>query len=283
MHRRNAWRCATHIFVGGAKYAFLLFIAVVSVIPILWVFFSSFKTNLEVLNSAFGLPRNPTLANYRFVVKISPILRFFVNSVLVGSLGTLSNVLILAMAAYACARFQFKAKRPILVLYSLSLFLPASSLLFPLYLTINRLGLYDTPWGLILVYAGLGLPTSLYILQSCFLSIPREIEEAAYLDGAGYMRTFSTVMLPISKSGLGTAAVLQFLLCWNEFQFALVLTTGMRSRTLPLALLYFTSLFSSNYGALFAATIMIIAPSIIIYAVLQEQVVSGLAAGAIKE
>jgi raffinose/stachyose/melibiose transport system permease protein len=283
MHRRNAWRCATHIFVGGAKYAFLLFIAVVSVLPILWVFFSSFKTNLEVLNSAFGLPRNPTLANYRFVVKISPILRFFVNSVLVGSLGTLSNVLILAMAAYACARFQFKAKRPILVLYSLSLFLPASSLLFPLYLTINRLGLYDTPWGLILVYAGLGLPTSLYILQSCFLSIPREIEEAAYLDGAGYMRTFSTVMLPISKSGLGTAAVLQFLLCWNEFQFALVLTTGMRSRTLPLALLYFTSLFSSNYGALFAATIMIIAPSIIIYAVLQEQVVSGLAAGAIKE
>jgi raffinose/stachyose/melibiose transport system permease protein len=283
MHRRNAWRCATHIFVGGAKYAFLLFIAVVSVIPILWVFFSSFKTNLEVLNSAFGLPRNPTLANYRFVVKISPILRFFVNSVLVGSLGTLSNVLILAMAAYACARFQFKAKRPILVLYSLSLFLPASSLLFPLYLTINRLGLYDTPWGLILVYAGLGLPTSLYILQSCFLSIPREIEEAAYLDGAGYMRTFSTVMLPISKSGLGTAAVLQFLLCWNEFQFALVLTTGMRSRTLPLALLYFTSLFSSNYGALFAATIMIIVPSIIIYAVLQEQVVSGLAAGAIKE
>jgi raffinose/stachyose/melibiose transport system permease protein len=283
MHRRNAWRCATHIFVGGAKYAFLLFIAVVSVIPILWVFFSSFKTNIEVMNSAFGLPRNPTLANYRFVVKISPILRFFVNSVLVGSLGTLSNVLILAMAAYACARFQFKAKRPILVLYSLSLFLPASSLLFPLYLTINRLGLYDTPWGLILVYAGLGLPTSLYILQSCFLSIPREIEEAAYLDGAGYMRTFSTVMLPISKSGLGTAAVLQFLLCWNEFQFALVLTTGMRSRTLPLALLYFTSLFSSNYGALFAATIMIIAPSIIIYAVLQEQVVSGLAAGAIKE
>jgi raffinose/stachyose/melibiose transport system permease protein len=283
MHRRNAWRCATHIFVGGAKYAFLLFIAVVSVLPILWVFFSSFKTNIEVLNSAFGLPRNPTLANYRFVVKISPILRFFVNSVLVGSLGTLSNVLILAMAAYACARFQFKAKRPILVLYSLSLFLPASSLLFPLYLTINRLGLYDTPWGLILVYAGLGLPTSLYILQSCFLSIPREIEEAAYLDGAGYMRTFSTVMLPISKSGLGTAAVLQFLLCWNEFQFALVLTTGMRSRTLPLALLYFTSLFSSNYGALFAATIMIIAPSIIIYAVLQEQVVSGLAAGAIKE
>jgi raffinose/stachyose/melibiose transport system permease protein len=283
MHRRNAWRCATHIFVGGAKYAFLLFIAVVSVLPILWVFFSSFKTNIEVMNSAFGLPRNPTLANYRFVVKISPILRFFVNSVLVGSLGTLSNVLILAMAAYACARFQFKAKRPILVLYSLSLFLPASSLLFPLYLTINRLGLYDTPWGLILVYAGLGLPTSLYILQSCFLSIPREIEEAAYLDGAGYMRTFSTVMLPISKSGLGTAAVLQFLLCWNEFQFALVLTTGMRSRTLPLALLYFTSLFSSNYGALFAATIMIIAPSIIIYAVLQEQVVSGLAAGAIKE
>jgi raffinose/stachyose/melibiose transport system permease protein len=283
MPRRNAWRCATHVFVGGAKYAFLLFIVVVSVLPILWVFFSSFKTNIEVLNSAFGLPRHPTLANYRFVVKISPILRFFVNSVLVGSLGTLSNVLILAMAAYACARFQFKAKRPILVLYSLSLFLPASSLLFPLYLTINRLGLYDTPWGLILVYAGLGLPTSLYILQSCFLSIPREIEEAAYLDGAGYMRTFSTVMLPISKSGLGTAAVLQFLLCWNEFQFALVLTTGMRSRTLPLALLYFTSLFSSNYGALFAATIMIIAPSIIIYAVLQEQVVSGLAAGAIKE
>ena len=108
------------------------------------------------------------------------------------------------------------------------------------------------------------------------------MEESAYLDGASFFRTFLNIILPISKPGFGTAAVLQFLLCWNEFQFAITLTTGNKSRTLPLALYYFKSQFASDYGVMFAATVIVIIPSIIVYVLLQEQVVSGLAAGAVK-
>lgn len=155
-------------------------------------------------------------------------------------------------------------------------------MLQPLYLTVNTLGLYDKLIGLIIVYAGFGLPVSLYILSSYFLTIPKEMEESAYLDGASFIKTFFKIILPISKPGFGTAGVMQFLLCWNEFQFAIILTTGNQSRTLPLALYYFKSQFASDYGVMFAATMVVIIPSILVYIVLQKQVVSGLAAGAVK-
>jgi raffinose/stachyose/melibiose transport system permease protein len=126
------------------------------------------------------------------------------------------------------------------------------------------------------------MATTFYIMVSYFLTVPKSLEEAAYLDGAGFFRTFSTIIVPISKPCFATAGVLQFLLCWNEFQFALTLTTGDNSRTLPIALYYFTSQFASDFGAMFAATVLIALPSIIIYCLLQKQVISGLTVGAVK-
>mgnify|MGYP003259584297 FL=1 len=114
------------------------------------------------------------------------------------------------------------------------------------------------------------------------MTIPKELEESAYLDGSGFFKTFSLIVIPIAKPALGTAAVLEFLVAWNEFQFALTLTASNSNRTLPIALYYFKSQFASNYGAMFAATILVIIPSIIVYIALQEQVVSGLSAGAVK-
>ncbi len=270
------------IFFKIIKYVFILTIVVISIVPIIWVVLSSFKTNIEILNSAFKLPENFGFHNYVTAFKLSPIAKFYVNSLIVAVAGTGLNIIAIGMAAYVCARFEFKAKGLILSIYSISLLIPAAALLFPLYLTISKMGMINMLPGLILVYAGLGLPTTLFILRSYFLTIPKELEEAAYLDGAGFIRTFAQIILPMSRPGIGTAAVLQFMLCWNEFQFALVLTTGNSSRTLPLALVYFTSLFSSDLGALFAATTVIIMPSILFYILLQKQMVSGLTAGAVK-
>ena len=108
------------------------------------------------------------------------------------------------------------------------------------------------------------------------------MEEAAYIDGAGFSRTFVTIILPLSKPSFATAGVLQFLVCWNEFQFSLTLTTGSKARTLPIALYYFTSQFASDYGAMFAATVIIALPTILIYCLLQKQVIAGLVSGAVK-
>ena len=268
--------------VSVLKYIFVILIILLSIGPFLWVLLSSFKSNTEILTYSIGLPSNFKFSNYLNAFKIAPLAQFYVNSVIVSIFGTLLNLIILGMSAYVVARFQFRGKKLFVSFVSMALLIPGAALLQPLYLTVKSLGLYDKLFGLMIVYAGFGLPTSLYILSSYFLTIPKEMEESAYLDGAGFLQTFAKIILPISKPGFGTAAVLQFLGCWNEFQFALTLTTGNESRTLPLALYYFKSQFASDYGVMFAATVIVIIPSIIVYVLLQEQVVSGLAAGSVK-
>lgn len=270
------------IVLSTLKYLFVLSIIVISIGPFIWVFLSSFKSNTEILNNSIGWPKSFGLTNYLMAFKIAPLAQFYLNSIIVAIFGTILNLIILGMSAYVVARFDFRGKKLLVGVLSLSLLIPGAAMLQPLYLTVNTLGLYDKLIGLIIVYAGFGLPASLYIISSYFQTIPKELEESAYLDGAGFVRTFVSIILPISKPGFGTAAVLQFLLCWNEFQFAITLTTGNKSRTLPLALYYFKSQFASDYGVMFAATVIVIIPSIIVYVLLQKQVVSGLAAGAVK-
>ena len=178
--------------------------------------------------------------------------------------------------------FEFKGRALMALMISSSLLIPSSALLMPIYRIMVSIHLFDTIIGLILVHTALGLPTSFFVIRSYFQSIPKELEEAAYIDGCGYMKTFFVIVLPLAKSGLSTVAVLQFLMSWNEFMFALVLTKSEKVRTLPLALNYFTTQFSFNYTALFAALTMVILPSIIIYIILQEQVTQSMVTGAIK-
>ena len=264
------------------KYIFVVIIIILSVCPLLWVLVSSFKSNREIMMSPISLPLNFRYYNYINAFKLAPIAQFYLNSVIVSVFGTLLNLTALGMSAYVIARYNFRFKKLLVSLLSMSLLVPGAALLQPLYVTVSTVGLYDKLLGLIIVYAGFGLPVSLYILSSYFLTIPKELDESACLDGAGFIRTFRSIILPVAKPAFGTAGVLQFLLCWNEFQFALTLTTGNKSRTLPISLYYFKTMFSSDYGAMFAAVIIVIIPSIIVYILLQEQVVSGLAAGAVK-
>ena len=263
-------------------FLFIGTIIIISVGPLLWVLFSSFKTNKEILSGSLGLPAAFNFDNYADALKIAPIPQFYLNSIIVAVAATVLNVFLLSMAAYVIARFQWKGKTFFRLLFSVGLLIPGAALLQPLYQTMIAMGLYDSLIGLILVYIAFGLPTTIYVMSSYFMTIPKELEESAYLDGSGFFKTFSLIVIPIAKPALGTAAVLEFLVAWNEFQFALTLTASNSNRTLPIALYYFKSQFASNYGAMFAATILVIIPSIIVYIALQEQVVSVLSAGAVK-
>ena len=264
------------------SYLFMALCVLVALFPIVWVVLSSFKTNREILSNGLQLPSTFSFSGYKQALEMAPILKFFVNSLIVSFASTALNVFILAMAGYVFAKKKFRFKNLIFGILSLSMVIPSTALMSPVYTVITKLHLYDTKMALILVYTALNMPISLMILRSAFAAIPTELEEAAYIDGAGFFRTFWQVMMPCAKGGLASAAVLAFLGSWNEFTFALLLTSSTSTRTLPLSLSYFTSQFSFNYTAMFAAITIAVLPSIIVFSIFQEQVCSSLTAGSEK-
>lgn len=278
--RLGSWRT---FLAGTIRYVFLSVCVLIAVFPLIWVIMSSFKTNAEILTSGISLPTSFTLDGYTAALRISPILRYFGNSLVVAFSATFLNVSLIAMAAYVFARLKFAGKDLLFTILCISLVIPMTALLHPVYSVISAIKLADTKAGLIITYASLSLPMSLLILRATFQSIPLSIEEAAYVDGASFFRTFIQIMMPCAKGGLASAGVLCFLNSWNEFTFALVLTKSSAVRTLPLSLSYFTSQFSFNYTAMFAAITIAVIPSITVFAVFQEQVISSLTAGSLKE
>ena len=264
------------------SYLFMALCVLVALFPIVWVVLSSFKTNREILSNGLQLPSTFSFSGYKQALEMAPILKFFVNSLIVSFASTALNVFILAMAGYVFAKKKFRFKNLIFGILSLSMVIPSTALMSPVYTVITKLHLYDTKMALILVYTALNMPISLMILRSAFAAIPTELYEAAYIDGAGFFRTFWQVMMPCAKGGLASAAVLAFLGSWNEFTFALLLTSSTSTRTLPLSLSYFTSQFSFNYTAMFAAITIAVLPSIIVFSIFQEQVCSSLTAGSVK-
>jgi len=261
---------------------FLIFVVLISISPFLWVFMSSFKSNLEILRSALSLPSSLSLDGYVAAVKMSPLPRYYINSIIISLSSTFLNVFLVGMAAYVMARFEFKFKNIISVILSISLFIPTITLIHPIYVMIKKFGLYDTKMGLIFVYTALGVPMTFYILRSYFLTIPKEIEESAYIDGAGFFQIYTKISIPMAKPGFATAAIIQFLLGWKEFLYALILTSSDKARTLPLSLNYFVAQFSFNYKAMFAALVIIIIPTIVLFILLQDWLVEGLSASYIK-
>ena len=265
------------------KTAFLFLILFISLAPLLWVFISSFKSYTEVNSSALSLPSSLRVKNYIDAFKYAPIAKFFLNSIIIVGASIAVTSFCVAPCAYVVSRFKFKGRSLMILLISAALLLPAQAISQPLFSLLNVLSIFDTKRGLVLVYSAFGIPLTFFILVSYYRSIPAAMEEAAYIDGAGFLKTFVHVVLPLAKPGIATAAVLQFINTWNEFYFALMLTSGNNARTIPIALNYYLGTFANNYTALFAAVIMTVLPTIIVFIIAQEQVVESLTAGAVKE
>lgn len=263
-------------------YIFLAFFVFIAVGPILWAFISSFKTYAEINSSAVSLPSQINFDNYRAAFKFAPIGKYFMNSVIIVGSSVLVTVLFVAMCAYVTARFNFKFKVIIVLLISASLMLPAQAISQPLFIIMRALHIFDTKQGLITVYSAMGIPMSFFVMVSYYKTISTALEESAYIDGAGFVRTFVSIILPLAKPGLVTIAMLQFINTWNEFYFALMLTSGDRARTVPIALNYYMGTFANNYSALFAAVIITVIPTIFVFILLQRQVMESLTAGAVK-
>ena len=275
-------RGRSFILYGTVAYFIFFFVVVISIAPLIWVLLSSLKTNAEILSSAFSMPSSFFLEGYKIASQIANIPMRFLTSIIVASCTTIISVILYALAAYALARFNFRLKGFVYGLLLTPLLIPSNSMIQPLYTIVKTFGLYDTKGGLILVYTGFSMVLCLFLMKNYFQTIPKELDEAAIIDGAGYLTLFIRIMLPIGKPALASSAILSFLGAWNELLYALLLTSREINRTLPLTMKYFTNMFTFNYTAMFAALVMCIAPTLLFYVVLQEQIMESMVAGSVK-
>jgi raffinose/stachyose/melibiose transport system permease protein len=262
------------------KYSVLILYSFVTIFPFLWVLLSSFKTNTEIYNQPFSLPKVWKWQNYVTVWTSGNIGRYFFNSFYLTFVSVVLILLFGAMAAYVIARVV-----PSLTLYSffgLGIMIPGQTILIPTFSILKDLGLINNHVGLILVYIVGSLPITIFILVSFMKSLPRELEEAALMDGAGRYRTFFSIILPVSTPGLSTVGVLALLSCWNEYLHAYVLISDPKLKTLTQGIYAMKGEYITDYGLLTAGLTIAMIPVIILYIMFQEKVVTGMTAGAVK-
>lgn len=264
------------------KYAVLGSAAVCTVYPLLWVVMGSFKALDELYRHPWGIPASIRISNYVEAWKAAGLGTYIWNSLIVVSVSLAVLTSFAALSAYAFARLRFPGQDALFYLFLLSLMMPPAVLVLPIFTTIRDLGLLDTKAGLILVYSSSGLAFSVYLLRAYFEAIPRELEEAAAIDGYSRFATFLRVALPLAKPGLVTVLVFQGLEIWNEFFMALVLIRSPQQRTIPLGLQQFFGQYSTNWPFFFAALVTTIVPVILIFLFMQREFVEGLTAGAVK-
>jgi ABC-type glycerol-3-phosphate transport system permease component len=262
----------------------LTFILLWTATPLVWSFASSFKTRRDFARVPPPFfPEDPTLSGYIRVLSDSGFWVFARNSFVIASISTLVAVALSAITAYGFARYAFKWRHVLLLFILLPRLVPRISLIVPVYDIIRSLGILNTHLALIIVYTGSAIPLATWIMIGFIGAIPKELDEAAKVDGANSWQVFQRIVLPLTVPGLLTIGVLAFRDAWNEFPFALALTNSPEVRTLPYQLFLFRdSLGVADYGLIQAFTILSILPILLIYLRLEKHVVSGLTSGAVK-
>jgi multiple sugar transport system permease protein len=258
-------------------------IVVFCLVPFYWLLNISLKTGSDLSGSDI-FPPNPSLDNYTSIFESSSFTRSLANSAIVSLVTTFLGIIVGAFAAYALARLKMRGKGILLaIVLSITTF-PQIAIAAPLFRLWSDIGLYNTLIGLVIPYLTFALPLSIYILVSFFREIPKDLEEAALVDGATHFEAFRKIVVPLAAPGLATTAILTFIAAWNEFLLATTLTTSPNARTTPVAISQFTgsSQFEVPLGTQSAASVVISIPLIILVLLFQKRIVAGLTAGAVK-
>jgi len=256
---------------------------VICLFPFVWMGLSSIKTLAELYTvPPRWWPDEPTIQNYAKVIFASNIPRYFFNSLVI-TLGATALALLLAVfASYGFASFEFPGKPYWQAFILIGQLLPTAAIIVPLFITLRVLGLVNTYWGMILIYMIITLPLSVWMLTSYFRAIPRELEEAAIIDGASRVSVLFRIVLPLSIPGIVAVVIYAFVTTWNEFIFALCFATDDSIKTLPIGLAEFSTEFNTDWGAVMAASLIMTMPIILLFLAFQKLFVGGLMAGATK-
>ncbi|TCL61941.1 carbohydrate ABC transporter membrane protein 2 (CUT1 family) [Hydrogenispora ethanolica] len=263
-------------------YLVLTLLSVATLFCLIWMFYTSFKSNAEITMNIFALPTQLHFENYVNAWQTAKIGVYLFNSVYVATVAIVLTVLVSAMAAFILSKFTFRLQRLVYTMFIIGMLIPLQSVLVPLFIQMRNLNLLNTHWSLIFSYTAFGLPISVFILESFMRSFPDAIIEAAVMDGCSIPRVFFQMILPMSRPAIATVTILNFLNNWKEFSFALIFINDDIKKTLPLGLYNFLGAYSSNYAELMAALTISSIPIILLYLILQEQVINGMTSGAVK-
>lgn len=266
---------------GAGRHIAIVVTLVVLLSPFLWLLQMSFKTNDQILQFPPPLIFTPTLANYTSLCH-SAFSSSFVNSLLSASFSTALALLLGVPASYALSKWAGSGKRSLSFAILVTRMAPPIAFTIPFFLFYRWIGLLDTVTGLVLVYTSFNLPLVIWMMQPFFDGVPRELEEAAWIDGCGVWEAFRRVTLPLSAPGLAATAVICFILSWNDFFYALVLTRTNAS-TAPVAIVNFIQYTGWEWGRIAAAGTLVMLPVVIFSILVRNYLVRGLAAGGVKE
>ncbi|MGK5071201.1 Trehalose transport system permease protein SugB [compost metagenome] len=268
--KRLRWFAAAIVILNG-------------VFPALWILFTSLKTEGELTQKPITYwPHEPTIGNFISAFQDQPLLTFLTNSLIVAGLSTLLSLFISALAAYAIARLRLRFRGLILTaIIGVSMF-PLVTLMVPLFEIMRSLGLLNSYWALVLPYTVLNLPICTLMMVSFFQDIPRDIENAAMLDGCTRISALWRIVLPLAAPGVATAAILAFVNSWDEFLLALSMNSAVAYRTLPVGIQLYQGEFAFPWPIISAALVVAIVPIVVLIVIFQEKVVSGLTSGGLK-
>jgi multiple sugar transport system permease protein len=272
--RRRLRRILVNVLYAIAMIAVVFFMLT----PFLWMVLNAFKSPLQIIKLPPELIFEPTMRNFQNVFGTQNFMRYITNSLIIGAGCTLVGLLIGLPAAYSIARFR---QNRLAIVILMARMVPGITFLVPLFIIFRTLGMIDTYTSLILTHMLVGLPFIVWVMVPFFESIPRELTEAAVVDGASAVRAFVSVVLPLSGPGIVTASILSFVFSWNNFMFSIVLASS-RTRTVPVAIYNFISYAQIDWGGLMAAAVVITLPVLVLAIVTQRYVIRGLTAGAIK-
>ncbi|HOZ71797.1 MAG TPA: carbohydrate ABC transporter permease [Spirochaetales bacterium] len=273
--------------IGGAAakaaaYAMMLLFTAMTLYPIFWLIMNSFKSTREFQVSQLAFPKEPTLSNYVEAWKMGDFGLLFPNSLIYTIGATVGIVFVSLLAGFAFAKIASRATKPIYNGFVIGILITAQSLMIPLFLEVNLLGIYNTRFAVLLVYIGTGLPIGVYLATEYIKAIPSALIESARIDGASFWRIFAKIIVPMSMPVAVTLSILNISNIWNEFALINILVSRTELKSLPLGIYKFSGSLSTDYGKQFAALTIGMVPMLLFYIVFRKQITRGVAAGAVK-
>ncbi len=267
----------------GILQLFLMIFAVIQLYPLIWMVFFSLKTNNEIFGGNIaGLPQNWKFENYINAFKQAHVMDYFMNSVIVTVATIVLVILLSTMAAYAIERMIWKYSQTVLKIILLGMMVPIHAALLPLFNVLKGVHLLNTYWALIIPYVAFGLPMGIFIMTSFFSSIPKELEEAAAIDGCGIYRIWAFIMVPLVKPAIATVSIFTYISVWNELMFAVTFISKSEYKTLTVGIMSMVGTFTTKWGEIGAGLVIATIPTILIYVLLSDQVQKSLVSGAVK-
>lgn len=276
------WRNPRLKWAAIGFHVVLAVYAVIVLFPLITMLLSSVKTTRDLFVNPFGWPSQFEWANYARAWKEANFAIYFKNSLFITIVSTSSIILCASMAAFVLGRIRFRANAWIYGLFIAGLVVPSRLAIIPLFLLIRDLGLINKHLSLILVYTGGAMPFAIFLLTTFFRQIPKELEEAAVVEGAGLFTVYWRIMLPLVRPALATVAIFEALHSWNDFFFPLIFLRSNRLMTIPVGLSVFFGEYATDWATLFAALAISIVPVIVLFVLMSRQFIAGLTAGAIK-